>query len=522
MANKALFKSVVGKMPANTDTLNEAGSGAYALSNKHALAQYAVTGCFNNAFYSDATLQLNNILDITQHIEPQFIAKTAIYARQRGYMKDVPALLTAVLASNSDDFVNDGLMEKTFKQVIDNGKMLRNFVQIMRSGVIGRKSLGSKPKRQVQKWLNEKSDSMLIHAAVGNSPSLSDVIKMTHPKPNCMEREALLGYMINRRCRIDLLPASLQLFEDYKKGKTQEIPNVPFQMLTALKLNDQAWTTIACNAGWQMTRMNLNTFARHNVFKIGGMKQRIAERLRNAELIRKANAFPYQLLNAYLMCNAAVPEIVRDALHDAMETALENVAKIAGKVFVLPDVSGSMQSPITGYRQGATSAVRCIDIAALFTAALVRKNPDTEVLPFDTSVHKVRFSQRDTVMANAEKLAHYGGGGTNCSLPLAKLNRQNAKADMIIYISDNQSWVDNTQPRATQTLIEWEIFKRRNPQAKLVCIDIQPYQHTQVNDQKDVLNIGGFSDQVFKLIAKYANGEFEAGFWVNEIEKIVI
>ena len=38
-------------------------------------------------------------------------------------------------------------------RVIDNGKMLRTFIQIVRSGAVGRKSLGTRPKRLVQRWL---------------------------------------------------------------------------------------------------------------------------------------------------------------------------------------------------------------------------------------------------------------------------------------------------------------------------------------------------------------------------------
>jgi hypothetical protein len=56
---------------------------------------------------------------------------------------------------------------------------------------------------------------------------------------------------------------------------------------------------------------------------------------------------------------------VAEALQNAMEVTLENVPSIAGKIYVLPDVSGSMHSAVTGNRGTATTAVRCIDVAAL-------------------------------------------------------------------------------------------------------------------------------------------------------------
>jgi 60 kDa SS-A/Ro ribonucleoprotein len=134
--------------------------------------------------------------------------------------------------------------------------------------------------------------------------------------------------------------------------------------------------------------------------------------------------------------------LVTNALQDAMEIATKNVPEFPGKVYVFPDVSGSMHSPVTGYRRGSTSAVRCVDVAALVAATVLRKNTQAEVIPFESNVVKVRLNPRDSVMTNAEKLAKLPFGGTNCSAPLAFLNKQNAKGDLVIYVSDNESWVD--------------------------------------------------------------------------------
>ncbi len=119
------------------------------------------------------------------------------------------------------------------------------------------------------------------------------------------------------------------------------------------------------------------------------------------------------------MAEKGVPQQIREALQDAMETAIANVPKIDGSVVVCPDVSGSMSSPVTGYRRGASSAVRCIDVAALVAAAFMRANRDTRVIPFEQRVVELRLNSRDSVMTNAGKLAKIGGGGTNCSAAFA-------------------------------------------------------------------------------------------------------
>src|SRR5689334_19519994 len=431
MANKTLFKSLIGKLMPATNAVNEERAPAYALSPQAQLAQYAATGCLSTTFYATADEQLAIVLQLCADIEAEFIAKTAVFCRERGFMKDMPALLCAVLSVKDRE-----LLARVFPRVIDNAKMLRNFVQIMRSGVVGRKSLGTAPKRLVREWLDARDPATLFKSSVGQDPSLADIVKMVHPKPKGAAREALFGYFIGREYATDALPDVARTFEAYKRGDTREIPDVPFQMLTALERGTAEWTAIARRAPWQMTRMNLNTFARHGVFDEAGMADLIAERLRDPVKIAKARVFPYQLMVAHAMAfaNPKIPLVVTYALQQAMEIATQNVPQFPGKVYVFPDISGSMQSPVTGIRRGATSTVRCVDVAALVAATVLRKNPNAEVIPFESKAIEIRLNPFDSVMTNADRLAKLLFGGTNCSAPLAFLNQRNAKGDLVIYV----------------------------------------------------------------------------------------
>lgn len=517
MANVQLFQSLKNTFLPAATAINAEGATAYALRPKHRLAQYAATGCLNATFYASAEAQLATVMELCLDMEPRFIAQTAVYCRERGYMKDMPVLLAAILAAQGR-----AELAPVFGRVIDNGKMLRNFVQIIRSGAAGRKSLGTRPKKLVQAWLNTAGEKALLSAAVGNSPSLADVVKMVHPKPSEPWRAAFFAWLIGKPYQAEALPPVLAAFEAYKRDRTQPLPDVPFQMLTALELSPQAWAQIAAQGGWHMVRMNLNTFARHGVYAVPGAVEAIAARLRDAESIAKAKVFPYQLLSAYKAATDEVPAAIRNALQDALEIALANVPQIEGRVVVCPDVSGSMSSPVTGYRSGSTSTVRCIDVAGLVAAAMLRKNPDAEVMPFEVDVVQCRLNSRDSVMSNAQKLAAIGGGGTNCSAPLARMNKDKVKAELVVFISDNESWIDARRSGGTETMRQWNVFKQRNPQAKLVCIDLTPHATTQAAEQADVLNIGGFSDDVFKIIAAFAAGQLGAAHWLGEIEAIDI
>ncbi len=299
------------------------------------------------------------------------------------------------------------------------------------------------------------------------------------------------------------------------------IPDVPMALLTSLELRPEHWAAIARNATWQTTRMNLNTFQRHGVFEDAETVAMITARLADPAQVAWAKALPYQLMMAYTAAGSA-PREIQEALQTAMEIATRNVPEVAGKLWIFPDVSGSMHSPVTGHRPGSTTAVRCIDVAALIAASLLRRNPSAEVVPFSTDVCAARLNPRDSVMTNAKVLSSLPSGGTDCAAPLRWMNKRKEVGDLVIFISDNESWIGSQSFRmelGTPVMREWAEFKRRSPQAKMVCIDLQPYATTQAVERPDILNVGGFSDAVFDLVATFASGQ-ESRNWVETIKSI--
>jgi len=516
MVNTQLFRTAPGALAPQATTRNQAGAPAYALSPAHRLAQLAVTGCLGDTFYANAESQLDDVLALATEVDPVFVAKTALYARGQGHMKDMPALLAAVLAER-----DVGLLARVFDRVVDNGKVLRAFVQILRSGAVGRKSLGSRPKQLVQRWLNTATEAQLLQASIGAAPSLADVVKMVHPKPAEAWRAAWFAWLIGKPHDEAALPPATRAFEQFKRHGGH-VPDVPFQMLTTLPLSKEQWAKAALAGSWQTLRQNLNTLVRQKAFEVEGFTAAVAAKLRDPQAVARSRVLPYQLMTAYHAAGANVPAEVREALQDAMDLALANVPRFAGQVVVCPDVSGSMSSPATGHRGSATSVVRCIDVAALVAAAVLDRNRQATVLPFENKVVSLSLNPRDSVMTNAAKLAAIGGGGTNCSAPLAELNRQRAAVDLVILVSDNESWVDATRRGATQTMVEWHLLKQRCPGAKLVCIDLQPYATTQAMERDDIFNVGGFSDAVFKQIDRFARSQAGPAHWVGEIERVAL
>ncbi len=544
MPNKSVFPLKL-KQIKMADSKNSAGGNAFISESAHALAQIACTNCFNGTFYASAEANLELAKQFARQVlkeNPEFVAKVALYSRENGYMKDMPAFLTVMLSDHPY------LFNKVFPKVVDNGKMLRNVIQMARSGACGRERnmSGHMYRNAIQNWFASRNSEQIFKASIGNDPSMRDILRMARPKPENAEKAALYAYLVgakfddkenvfvsnsprnekkevSRLHKFSDLPPIVQQFETFKKTHNGEIPNVDFRMLDSVLSKDelkQLWRRTAQNANWTMTRMNLNNFEKYGVFEDKSLLSTVAARLRNREEINKARAFPYQLLMAY---NAAVsvPVEIKDALQDALEIATENVPKFSGKIYLCIDTSGSMQHPVTGDRGSVTTNVRCIDVAGLFASCILRKNTSATVIPFAESVKSATLNSRDTVLTNARLLAGLGGGGTNCSAPLASLNKTQAIGDAVIYISDYESWIDNNYGRTTGMMAEWKEFQNRNNNAKLICMDLTPRGNSQVKEHKNILQVGGFSDASFSVIASFLeSNQNSSNHWVDLINKI--
>ena len=538
MANKSLFSSLTSLLP-RADAVNEAGGRAYALPPKHALAQLAATGCFNGVYYAEAAEQLAAMMTLVGLVEDDaFLAKLAVYARERAFMKDMPAALLVILSRR-----NPALFHRAFDRVVDNGRVLRTIFQMVRSGQLGRKSLSSTLQRAFNRWLNGAGVGRLLAASIGHDPSLRDVLRLARPTPPDDARRALFGWLAGKP--VDRwapataadLPAEVRALVAYREAK-DEAEQVAilagnrfrWDLLADAAKGPAVWKAIARQMGPQALRMNLNTLLRHGAFEDAELVDYAAARIADAGEIRSSRQFPYQYLAAYVNADDRVPPAIKAALGTAAEVACGSVPELPGPIVVGVDVSGSMQSAVTGRRGGGTSKVRCVDVAALFAAAILRRNPGSLVVPFDHQAHCAAFNPEEPILDLATRLAAYGGGGTDCALPLAEANRMHAgrKFAGCVLVSDNESWIGAGRHGSTAVVEEWQAFVKNQARLhgadfagpKLVCIDLQPYCTAQAPDRSDILNVGGFSDAVFTVVASFL-GDGPARF-VAEIEAVEV
>lgn len=526
--NKELFYTPNNKVKEAT-AVNEAGGKAYNKTTEQALATYAFTSTLGNTYYSSAKDQLDQLKNLLEKTDPEFVAKLASYTKKEGLMRDMPAVLIAYLICNNwhgnqaQFSRNKFKLIHLFNSVIDNVAMLRKFVTVMRSGAFGRKSLGSFAKKLIQRKINNIPIEQLFRQDIGNNPSLSDILKLAHPNPYAVNdgktREAFYAYLTGNKIKDENdLPDCVKEYEGFKlalrEGRYCELPNLPFEKLAALELTDRHWSALISQLGPKATIKNLNTAARHNCFGNREVINSICSKLTSFEKIAAAKIFPYQLFSAYKYAENIPPEI-QNALLRATELATNNIPELSGTVAIGVDVSGSMSGSITD--TGIASKMRIVDVAALFSICLANKNKNrAHIIPFDYSVHSTNSLKDKDMLAASKKLAEFGGGGTNCSLVISHLISNRIHVDTIIIISDDQSWIQGNA-KGTPLAQKYAEYKKVNPGVKLILLDLTPTSTTQAEVATDTLLIAGFSDQIFSIIPEFIQNS-STDFWVKKIQ----
>lgn len=535
MTHKRLFQSLIGSIPPRA-TSREAENGrraevrarAIALLARHGVqsGEAATTDCDDESFalaslgfvLKSGSLSQNHtrkekrdeirneiqdeMQDETQSavtdlrlFDSHFLAQAALYARAGSSSSVVPTLLLAALSAREEsEYFSD-----LFPRIVQNASHLRAFVRAVRSGATGRSSLGSLPKKAIHSWLEERAESLLIVESLqSGNPTLGDVVKMTHPRPQSERRRRLYAAFLGQ--------AEASEMRSWLAAAAEELD-------------------VACLVEFLPHILRANVPGSEEFAMCAA--RRLREQFQKSDETRTLPS-AYQTLQALRTlrgrwtakeeANPAMRELV-SSLEDILERVATAPRSFAKKAYVCVDVSGSMQSSV-GKRldeDGGTSFVRCTDAAGLLTGAILRANASSlaEIIPFEQRVVKGKFSANDSVQATIERLTSFNGGGTNCSAALRHLNERNAVGGLVFIISDAESWKDTTPHRLAALQHEWNIFKTRNPEARLALLDLQArplarLRRTADGDEYDTLILGGFSDETLERVIAFANGEFDA------------
>lgn len=503
-------------------TTNSSGGVAIKISAEEAVAKLV---CANIIDHKHKLMSENDMLALLKaelvHCSDEFVAKLAVYTKKEAHMKDMSALLLAHLASRKS---KHGPI--VFQEIVTDISMLKKFVNSIRKGMTNRKSFGSVYRKLIRDWLSNKSDLQLFRESIGNDPSMGDIIAMVHPKPLHLQRAALYAYFLGKDLTEDQkshLPDEIKDYESFISDPSKycsnegKLPKTNIMKILSHKLTEKQWKNLAKSMTFNQIVKNLNTLHRNNALD-DDVQNHICNVLSSKDQALRSSQMPYSLLMAYKAFSESTysqyPKILK-ALDEALGNCTENIPSFEGKIAICLDVSGSMSGRIS-----SKGVATYLDAACALGLSFLKKNPTSIVLPFDTSVHVDHgLSSEKSFADNYQIVNGFWGGGTDCGSPIKYLIETKSNVDIIVLISDNESWGQlRTRSRYnTDTLSRLEEYKKINPKVKFVNIDISPSCDTQAPSDDSVMLVSGFNDSVFKLLTSFLPNSADKNYWVNYI-----
>ena len=271
------------------------------------------------------------------------------------------------------------------------------------------------------------------------------------------------------------------------------------------ELKNAAWTELlrANKLGYLALLRNLRNIAE----QAPELAQEVAAQLTDRARIKQSLVLPFQFLSAIdavQETNSPQKRVLLDALNKALELALDNVPRFAGRTLVVLDDSGSMTGCKTQYANRSP-----MQIGALFAPALYKAH-DADLMRFSDDASYVRENPADSMAGIAERLVKNArSAGTNFP---AIFQVANQRYDRIIILSDMQGWMQGGAPKEPFARYQ----AKYNTQPFVYSFDLQGYGSLQFPEQ-NVFALAGFSDKVFDLMQLL---ETDRMALVREIEKV--
>jgi hypothetical protein len=350
---------------------------------------------WEDSFYESGQTIADRIKDLVPQCTPQTVAAMAIEARESMKLRHVPLLMVRELARSRCI----SLVSKTLTEVIQRPDELAEFLAIYWKD--GKCPLSAQVKKGLAGAFNKFNEYSLAKYNRDGKIKLRDVLFLCHAKPKDKETEVLFRKVVNNTLRIpDTWEVELSKGGENKKTSWA-------RLIEEKKLGSLALLR------------NLR-----NMIQAGVEDEMICTAIGE---MRTERVLPFRFIAAARYAPRFEP-----LLEIAMFKCLQGHEKMPGKTVLLVDVSGSMETEISG-----KSDISRID-AACGLAMLAREIcEDCQVYTFSSNLVQVPprrgFALRDSIANSQPHSATYLGQA------LGQLMLSEQRPDRLIVITDEQA-----------------------------------------------------------------------------------
>ena len=462
------FNTTVPK--AKTLTENLAGGQAYKQSDELALVSLLLTSFVNDQFYKNAQTTLEDLRKLSEKVkDKEFVAKAAIFARDRFGMRSITHALAGELTSQLNGVEwGKNFYDKVVVRVDDMTEIMSYYLAYKTSK--DSPKFPNSLKKGFAKAF-DKFDSYQLAKYKGDNKEvkLVDVVNIVHPVPTVRNKSALE----------QLIKGELKSTDTWE-SKLSQAGQVAESEEDLTKLKSDAWSDliIGKKIGYFALLRNLRNIINQAPTAIPAA----CELLVDERMIKSSRVLPFRFTTAYdEISKLGSSKEVRDvlvAINNALDISVCNVPKFDGDTLVVMDVSGSMSG-------------RPSEIASLFGAILAKVN-NSDVMTFSTSANYKQYNPMDSVLTIRDGF-RYAGGGTNLRDVFVKANKA---YENIIILSDMQSFIGYDTP-----LSQLNSYKSRfNCNPHIYSFDLAGLGTLQI-PQNQIYCLAGFSDKVFDIMS---------------------
>lgn len=403
---------------------------------------------FEDQFYIDGETNAKIIADTLPLVAPEKVAEIAIEAREKQKLRHAPLLIVRELARRKS--LPDSLVSKTLARVIQRADEITEFLAIYWKD--GRQPLSAQVKKGLAKAFTKFDAYQLAKYDRDGAVKLRDALFLVHAKPKAEEQAAAWKSLV---------------------GKSLASPDTWEVGLSATKGEGkrEEWTRLLSEGklGAMALLRNLRNMHQSGVddkairAAVAGMK---TERV-----------LPFRFIAA-----ARVVPGMEDALEPVMLRCASSAEKLTEHTVLLVDVSGSMDSPISGKSDMTRMDAAC-GVAMLLREVCERVTVASFSDRALTIPPRRGFALRDAIV---QSQAH---SGTDTGAAVCAANSL-TNVDRIIVITDEQSHTTIPAPAAAHGYV----------------INVAAYQNG-IGYGNGWHHINGWSEAVIDYIREYERVE---------------
>lgn len=438
---------------------NFAGGLSYGVSEELELVSLLLSSFLKDKFYESGEKQLERLQELAYKIDPEFLAKASLYARNEAGMRSV----SHVIAANIARMVKGkSWTRRYFNNIIhrpdDMLEILSYFFETFDDALPNsvRKGFGDAFQRfdeyQLAKY---KAGNKKVH--------LVDVVNIIHPKST-----PAIAALVN---------GTLKAPETWEVKKSAAGDDE--------ELKTKAWKDLIRER--KMPYFALLRNIRNIMAEAPEMVDEMCDMLQDEKLIKKSLVLPFRYITALdnINTNSIEGRKVLVALSNAVEISMNNLPKMEGRTLTVIDTSGSMEGMPA-------------KISSLF-AAVISKATHGDIMVFSNTARYVNYNPMDSVLSNSQKF-RLAAGGTNFPSIFDTIDKH---YDRIIVLSDMQGWGHGWDKMGDNLLRDYE---KKFGKTKLYSWDLKG-SASLMFPQKNVAALAGWSDKAFDLLALLDKGE---------------